>query len=412
MKILYVIPDLSRATGGPVTALAGLSEAHAAMGVDVAIATTGWDFHHAPSLTEVDVHTFPCLWARWRWAPGLGTFLTEKIRNYDLVCIESLWQYPTWKAASICRAAGVPYVVSTNGMLEAWSVSQKAWKKQPYLRWFEGESLRGAAALHATSEMEYVNSAMARWNRWAVVLPLGLPQRAYTTVPKSGLLGKRFRELADNRFVLFLGRVHYKKQPEVAIGAFGRIADKFPDTVLVIAGPCEPSYITRLKELSQDLGIGERVIFTGMLEGETILQAYSAATVFILPSLQENFGLAVAEAMAMQCPVIVSDQVQLAPAITEAEAGMVRRPTVEEMSDALEHVLTNEDLRIHMGQNGRKLVLERFTWQAVAADFLDVFEDILAGTRTSSAWRDSLRAVPPKIAAVNQQSRLQTNSSA
>ncbi len=405
MKILYVIPDLSRVTGGTVTALAGLSVAHAAMGEEVAIATTDWDLQNAPPLQGVRVHAFPCRWARWRWAPALGAFLAKNIHSYDIVCNEGLWQYPTWKAATVCRAAGVPYVVSTNGMLEAWCVAQKRWKKQPYLRWVEGESLRGAAALHATTDMEYGNSSMAKWNRWAFVVPAALREEAYSAIPDPNLFAQRFPAISGKRMVLFLGRVHYKKQPEVAIRAFHRVADKFLDTVLVVAGPGEPSYVGRLKSLCEQMGIGGRVIFTGMLEGAAILQAYSAATVFILPSLQENFGLAVAEAMAMQCPVIVSDQVQLAPAIATATAGLIGPPTVDDMAHALNALLTDEGLRASMGRNGRKLVLERFTWRGNAPEFLTAFEDILAGTRTSPTWRDGQSAVP-EIVPEPQQRRL------
>ncbi len=412
MKILYVIPDLSRVTGGTVTALAGLSEAHAAMGIEVAVATTDWDLANAPPLKGVRVHAFPCVWDRWRWAPKLSSFLARHLRDFDIVCLEGLWLYPTWKAASFCRDLGVPYVVSTNGMLEAWCVAQKSWKKRPYLRWFEGKSLRGAAALHATTDMEYLNSCMPQWNRWAFVVPPGLREEAYCAIPNPNLFGQRFPETSGRRSVLFLGRVHYKKQPELAIRAFQKVAEKFPDTVLVVAGPGEPSYVARLKALSQSMAIGGRVIFTGMLTGEAILQAYSAATVFVLPSLQENFGLAVAEAMAMQCPVIVSDQVQLAPTIAQAEAGLVRRATVEQMAGALDAVLAHEPLRMRMGQNGRRLVLERFTWRTVAPEFLAAFEDILAGTRTSIAWRDSYGAVPAKPMPVAPGGRLQISNSA
>jgi glycosyltransferase involved in cell wall biosynthesis len=130
----------------------------------------------------------------------------------------------------------------------------------------------------------------------------------------------------------------------------------------------------------------KKVVFTGLLHADAVREAYSAADVFLLPSLHENFGLSVAEAMAAGCPVIISDQVHIAPAILTAGAGLVGPPSVEAFSGMLEKLLRDKTLRKRMGENGRDLVFREYTWEKVAGDLTAVYEDILGGSRNSPAW--------------------------
>jgi glycosyltransferase involved in cell wall biosynthesis len=111
------------------------------------------------------------------------------------------------------------------------------------------------------------------------------------------------------------------------------------------------------------------------------------ADLFVLPSLQENFGIAVAKAMAAGCPVVVSPEVALAPEIEKYHAGLVVEADVATLSDVLRQLLRDESSRRAMGQNGRQLIQDRFTWDRVALQMVEVYEDILRGTRTGSAWR-------------------------
>src|SRR5438270_1852185 len=144
MRILHVIPDLAPETGGPVTAVLGLAEAQAAMGHEVCIASSDYGLASNPQVGGVKFSLFPCRYDTWRWTPELGRYLERVVRGFDIVMVESLWQYPTFIAGKACRAANVPYVVSPNGMLDVWSLSQKAWKKRPYMALVERNTLLGA----------------------------------------------------------------------------------------------------------------------------------------------------------------------------------------------------------------------------------------------------------------------------
>jgi glycosyltransferase involved in cell wall biosynthesis len=387
MKVLHVIPDLAPETGGPVTAVMGLAKAQAAMGHEVCIASSDYGLASTPQLDNVEFKLFPCRYDTWRWAPELGRYLQKFVKAFDVVMIESLWHYPTFSAGRACRAANMPYVVSPNGMLDEWSLSQKAWKKKPYMTLIERSTLTGASAIHLTSEGELDHSHLNKWPVQKLVVPLGFDKAKYKEIPEGGIFRERYPELSTRRIVLFLGRLHYKKQPDVLIRAFAQISHELDDIHLVLAGSGKTPYVQFLRGLVKRLGIEDRVLFTSLLGPEAVREANQAAAVFVLPSWHENFGLSVVEAMAAGCPVVISNQMDLAPDILREGAGLVVAPTVDAIADAMVWMLTNEPVRQSMASRGRRLVMERFTWENCAQELSLAFEDILSGRKQSHAWR-------------------------
>lgn len=387
MKVLHVIPDLSPETGGPVTAVLGLAAAQASLGHKVCIATSDYGMTASPQVENVEFELFPCRYDSWRWTPQLGRFLERFVRAFDVVMVESLWQYPTFVAGRACRTANTPYVVSPNGMLDEWSLSQKAWKKKPYMTLVERHTLLGAAAILLTSEGELDHSHLSRWPTPKLVVPLGFDKFKYTNISETDGFRMRYPQVAERRIVLFLGRLHYKKQPDVLIRAFHQASPDLKDLHLVLAGSGKKSYVESLRKLVKSLGIEDRVLFTSLLGEEAVREAYRAASVFVLPSWHENFGLSIVEAMAAGCPVIISDQLALAPEIVREDAGLVVAPTVAKIADALTRLLTDETLRQSIASRGRRLVIEKFTWEHCAQELSLAFEDILSGEKQSRAWR-------------------------
>jgi glycosyltransferase involved in cell wall biosynthesis len=187
--------------------------------------------------------------------------------------------------------------------------------------------------------------------------------------------------------ILFLGRLHPKKQPEVVIRAFHAIHREFPEASLVLAGTGEQGYSNLLQKLVSQLGLESQVFFLGMLKGREVQEAYMAAALFALPSLGENFGIAVAEAMAAGCPVVVSHQVALSKEVEEYSGGIVAEADVDGVSKAFRRLLEGSALRQSMGRNGREFVLKKLTWDKIAEQMVEVYQDILQGTRTNTAWR-------------------------
>jgi glycosyltransferase involved in cell wall biosynthesis len=361
--------------GGAVTAALGMAEALSAAGVEVRLAATDYG-HPEPAPRGVDLRLFPCRFAPWRWAPAMGRWLAREVPRADVVHLHTLWTYPTRAAARACACHGVPYVLRPAGMLEEWSMRRRAWKKALYTRLVESETIRGASALHWTTAQEQEQSARWAEGRPGLVVPLGLPACAYEGLPPAASFARRFPALHGRRVLLYLGRVHPKKQPEVAIRALARVRGEHPEAVLAIAGPGERGYLDALAALAEAEGVAGAVHFLGMLRGPEVQEAYAGASVFLLPSLQENFGQAAAEAMAASCPVVVSPQVALAPLVSSHAAGRVAEASVPAVAEALRALLADEPARQAAGERARALVLERFTWPAVAGELIRAYERV------------------------------------
>jgi glycosyltransferase involved in cell wall biosynthesis len=272
-------------------------------------------------------------------------------------------------------------------MLATWSLNYKPWKKRLYLTFLERRTLLKAHALHWTSDEEHWTMGVTNVPTPGFVLPLGLAPVADQEFLSSRKFFERMSWFKGRKLILFLGRLHPKKQPDVVIRAFHSIHRDFPGTALVVAGAGNSGYVDQLQKCVRELGLEPDVSFVGMLKGREVQEALAAATLFVLPSLDENFGLAVGEAMAAGCPVVVSRQVALSKEIQEHSAGIVTEGAVDGVSRALRRLLQDEALRQTMGRNGRELVMRKFTWEQTAPQLVDVYEDILRGTRTSSAWR-------------------------
>jgi glycosyltransferase involved in cell wall biosynthesis len=146
---------------------------------------------------------------------------------------------------------------------------------------------------------------------------------------KPGDFYNEYPELESKRLFLFLSRIHEKKGCDLLIQAFAKVAKSNPDLHLVMAGPYQTGLQADLRKIADDYGIENRITWTGMIKNEVKWGAMKAAEVFILPSHQENFGIAVAEALAVGTPVLISNKVNIWREIKEMNAGLVEDDTLE-----------------------------------------------------------------------------------
>jgi glycosyltransferase involved in cell wall biosynthesis len=265
--------------------------------------------------------------------------------------------------AQAARAAGVPYGVTAHGMLDDWSMAQKTLKKRLYLALFGKRLLRGAAWLHCTAEGE---AAQVRR-----LLP-GLPPGKAVTAPLVVDLAP-FADVpappppSDLPRILFLSRLHPKKGLEKLIRACGELQRRGRPVALGVAGPGDPAYAASLIAMAQKEGVEAE--FLGMVAGEEKKRVLRGADVFALPTSQENFGLALVEAMACGVPVITTRGVDIWPELQRAGAGILPLgATPKEWADALSAML-NDPGRAELGARGRAWVMENLEPQAVAAQY-------------------------------------------
>jgi glycosyltransferase involved in cell wall biosynthesis len=265
-------------------------------------------------------------------------WLREHRRDYDVVVVDGIWQYHAFGVWRALHGTDTPYHVFTHGMLDPWfkrTYPLKHLKKWIYWPWGDYRVLRDARSVLFTCEEE---RRLARESFWlyrcneCVVnfgtgAPVGDPAR------QRALFEEKFPEVRGKHCLLFLGRVHVKKGNDLLFHALAEVLNsgtspELADWHLVIAGPDDHPYGHEMKALAAQLGLEKRVTWTGMLTGDLKWGAFHRAQAFVLPSHQENFGIAVAEALACRVPVLISNKVNIWREIEEDCAGLVENDDV------------------------------------------------------------------------------------
>ncbi|MGA2051803.1 MAG: glycosyltransferase [Opitutales bacterium] len=336
MRILKTTHSLAPAGGGVATAIDTLSRAQIALGHTIEVACL--DDPSAPWLAQraYPVHAFPSTrFHKYGWCPAFARWLRENLRRFDVVAIEGLWQYPGPATRSAAHAAHIPYVVYPHGMLDPWfrrAYPSKHLKKMLYWLLVEHRVLRDARAVIFTAEEEHrlAEGSFHPWSARSVVAPLGVAAPSGNPAERARLWYERFPALAHRRALLFLGRLDRKKGVDLLLEAYAsihpsaaRVAGTAP--ALVLAGPeSSPSFAANIRIFAKLLHLreGVDVIWTGLLDGDAKWAALESADALVLPSHQENFGYAVAEALAVGTPVLISERVNIWREIVAARAGL------------------------------------------------------------------------------------------
>jgi glycosyltransferase involved in cell wall biosynthesis len=384
LRVLHVLSGIDRRVGGPVSALIGLAEAQAAMGMSVSVLATykaGADLSAAEYLTAKGVATHiigPCGRVLDRHSRIAGA--AEDLAGVsEVVHIHALWEDVQHRAARAAQRRGIPYVIRPCGMLDPWSFNQRSrLKKRMYLMWRLRRNIERAAALHFTTPMERDVTQRWRFSTPTIVEPNGVDLAEFAELPPPGTFRQLYPQVGSRRLVVFLGRLHKGKGVELLLPAFALAA--VPDTVLVIVGPDSEGSRAIWEGAARDLGIADRVIFTGMLRGAERVAALADADLFALPSFHENFGIAVVEALAAGTPVIVSDAVYLHPEIVQAQVGAVVPLRAPEIAAELRRWLVDPALRLAAARRARAFVWERYGWPRIAGRWAAHYRGMLGTT--------------------------------
>jgi glycosyltransferase involved in cell wall biosynthesis len=178
--------------------------------------------------------------------------------------------------------------------------------------------------------------------------------------------------------LLFLSRIHEKKGCDLLIEAFARTADLDPNVQLVMAGPDQTGWATALKAQAERLGIADRITWTGMLQGDLKWGAFYASELFVLPSHQENFGIAVAEALGCGLPVLISNKVNIWREIEADGAGLVGNDDVRDTEHNLRRWLgMDAAARSHMSALARQTFAERYTVEQMAQSMVSTIKELI-----------------------------------
>lgn len=320
MKLLRVIASVDPATGGPVAGLRAVTPELDNLGHETEFLTVDDPVDDFLQSWVGRVHALGPVGNRYAHSPKVRPWLEKNAERYDAIVVHGLWQDLGRAVRQVCRRKGrPPYFVFPHGMLDPGlkrTYPFRHVKKWLYWRLVERLILRDARAVLFTCEEErrVAGTTFPGYQCTEAVITYG------TTVPNThdtdfgAAWGARRPFPAVRPYWLFLGRVHSKKGVDLLLRAYGRVrkssSGEVPD--LVIAGPSlDDGYLAALKKIASEEAVVPFVHWIGMLSGDAKWGALQDSEAFILPSHQENFGIAVVEALACGKPVLITDRVNI-----------------------------------------------------------------------------------------------------
>ena len=290
--------------------------------------------------------------------------------NCNIFHGNGLWQYPVYSMVKIALIRNIPYVISVHGMLEPWSLNQGKLKKQVALKIFQYKNLEKARCIHATSPMEVKN-----------IRKLGV-KNPIAMIPNGISIEEFIKELPvktkNTKKILFLSRIHIKKGIENLINAWSLIDNnKKEGWEIEIIGNGDENYIKYLNKKIISKNLSDQIKIKKPVFGEEKMKLFREASLFVLPTFSENFGIVIAEALASYTPVITTKGTPWQD-LNNNNCGWWIDIGIDPLKKALEEALCKSCNELFvMGQNGRVLVEEKFSMESVAKQMFELYNWIL-----------------------------------
>ena len=388
MKVLQIVPSISLVYGGPSQMVLGLSAALAKAEIDVTILTTNsnGDTGQAPLDVPLGVPLqqegykiiyFPCSpFRRYKFSLPLLQWLNEHAKDYDLAHFHALFSPVITAAATIARYQKLPYILRPLGTLDPADLKKKRRLKQIYGNLLERPNIAGSAAVHFTAEEEANISYRYGVKTQDLIIPLGV--NIPDSFPSKGETRNSLGIPQDVPLLLFMSRIDPKKGLNFLIEATEKLLKKGIKFHLVLAGsnPQDPVYEEKIRQQINDSSLAKYTTITVFVQGDLKLGLLQDADMFILPSYYENFGIAVAEAMATGTPVIISEGVYIWPDVKNYDAGWVTTLDVDALTQAIETAILSPEIREERGKNAYQLVKDKYSWSAIAQQVIEAYHNL------------------------------------
>lgn len=385
MRVLHVITGLWKDTGGPSEVVPAICTAMVDARVDVTLATLAGD--SAQSVDDAAAHGVRVL----KFAPTFrhtiwySRELHRRIQHlasqHDVVHIHGIWQFPDWAAAAAARTVGVPYVITPHGSLQPARLRKSSLKKRVSAVLADRAMLNQASCLHATARDEAEAFRLYGYRGPIAMIPNGITPAGRVEPALAAMHDAAFRrdfpETQGRRLLLFLSRIEPIKGVTTLARAWAECARQFPDWHLVVVGPDERSHLKEVLAVLRDGGVLDRTTITGPLYGDRKTAAYMASELFVLPTISENFGLVIGEALSHRLPVITTTGAPW-PGIVEHGCGWWIDPSQHALVDTLREALplTRAELAAR-GDRGAVWIARDFTWEAESRLLLQTYEWLL-----------------------------------
>ncbi len=369
--------------GGPIYSVHGLCKSLASAGHDVTVFTTNVDGDGdsdvplaTPVLLDgVKVWYFPSRWGRrLYWSPSMWQALKKSVAAFDVVHLHSVFLWPTWAAARLAYRFKVPYVIAPRGMLVKDLIQKKSRAiKSAWICLIEKRNIERSALMHFTASIESREFEQFRFKfARECIVPNGVD---FTDANVTGEIGCDIRQAIESGpYILFLGRLNWKKGLDRLIAAMPRIEDYR----LVIAGNDEEGYLDTIHSLLQEHGVTDKItLLPRFVSGADKAALYRSASLFALSSYSENFGNTVTEAMAFGCPVVVTSEVGAADLVEASGCGAVTDE--KRLAATLKSLLGEPDKLRAQGLAGKTWVEDHISWTSVAQLMAAQYGELVKG---------------------------------
>jgi glycosyltransferase involved in cell wall biosynthesis len=386
IKTLEVIPSVSPGFGGPSEVVINLTREIRALGVNAEIATTNDDMPGIIDVPlgqrieyrEVPIYFFSRSSLRLKqflFSADITWWLLKNIKDYDIVTAHILFSYAPDLTAILARFHQIPYGVRTIGMLTEWSLSQGRLKKEIYSTLIERPNLNHATYIHCTSEEEARNVSAFGTKTPKVVIPLGVNPPTYISGAQEKL-HQQYSVAADVPIILFMSRIHPKKRLELLVQVLSELHSQHQPFHLLIAGSGDTDYVESIDKVIVQQQLQSKITFTGFVVGKDKDLLLQGSDLFVLPTYSENFGIVLAEAMVVGLPIVTTPGVHISIDIAQAQAGIIVDDAIQ-LQTAISQLLQSPQLRQELGENGKRLALQKYSWPGIAQKFADLYSIVL-----------------------------------
>lgn len=380
LRLLRITHSLNPSGGGVAEAIRQFGLAAQAHGTELTVVTL--DAPSDPWLDDMPFNVVALGPRRngYGYTSKLRPWLVSNASSFDAAVIDGLWQYHGWAAYQTLKGK-IPYYVMPHGMLDPWFKKHyplKHVKKWLYWPWAEFRILRDAKGVIFTAEEERQKAKRSFWlyrTKQEIIAPLGIQKPIYDLAKGQALFRNSVAGLGKSPYLLFMGRLHEKKGVDLLIRAYLRFIESTPEPPfqLVLAGPArDSSYQAKLEALTHGC---EMIHFPGIIQGDAKWAALAGAEALILPSHQENFGIVVVEALAVETPVLLSHQVDIWREIITAKAGLAEEDTEDATLSLLSSYATTPlHEKENMRRSAKQCFKKSFELDASFQRFISIFE--------------------------------------
>ncbi|PWJ56726.1 glycosyltransferase involved in cell wall biosynthesis [Dyadobacter jejuensis] len=302
-------------------------------------------------------------------------YLKAHIQDYDVIHMHGIWHFGSLAPFLIPNKA--IKVITIHGLLDKWALAHHQWKKDLVTFLYQKSILAKAdlIQINNTDEEQDVIRYLGERPKNLKIIPNGMKLEEYQNLPQKGAFRKRHGLGADQKVLLFMGRLNVKKGLDLLLPAFLKIHQQVPEATLILAGP-DDGYEKTTREFISQHQLEGKVKLVGMLTDTLKKEALADADLFLLPSYSEGFSIAVLEAMTSGVPALVSDRVGFGDYIARHQAAYLCKLEPDDIAKGMLKILQDSDYAQNLAKRAQKMVEDNFDIRVIANQLLAEYKKV------------------------------------